>query len=141
MKHATFGKRLVAHIGTGLMNLGVGAAFLALAIDAKINQSASELLIGLVIGGAAYLAFLFFNYVYLVSKKGYSIEKKIAGLRIVDGSNGNLTMGKAAIRLIVKRGCFLFTLPGALVYAFSIWTRDDKQSLGDKAAGSYVVEA
>ena len=132
MKYASFGQRFVGHVLDNVIMLGV-------IIAGALMFSAGP--IGILLGLGAIGGYIFYNYVYRVSKKGTTLGKKYAGLKIVDKDNKNLPMGKAFLRMLVKDACFLFSIIGALAYSIPIFNNKKSQSLGDMAAGSYVTEA
>jgi uncharacterized RDD family membrane protein YckC len=134
---------------------GVGARFLAVIVDGLIvgvpwvvigtpmvfllqagSQAALLAAVGLVL--AALLGFILalWNDVYLPATRGYSIGKKLLGLRIytVDGQSP-IGMGKALIR-------FLGRIPsGMCLYLGYLWALfdDRRQTWHDKFAGTLVV--
>jgi uncharacterized RDD family membrane protein YckC len=83
------------------------------------------------------LAFNIWNTVYLVSRDGASIGKKIAGVIVLDGNFKNLSFGMAFAREIFK---IISGLPFWLGFFWMTW--DDKcQTWHDKFVGSYVYKA
>jgi len=134
---------------------GVGARFLAVIVDGLIvgvpwvvigipmvvllqAGSQAALLAAVGIALAAFLSFILalWNDVYLPATRGYSIGKKLLGLRIytVDGQSP-IGMGKALIR-------FLGRIPsGMCLYLGYLWALfdDRRQTWHDKFAGTIVV--
>lgn len=84
-----------------------------------------------------------FNKIYLVSKRGASIGQGVMKLRVVDATGNIPPMGTLLIRLLVQVGMsFVPFLSIFLVLADLLWPLWDekKQTLHDKAAGTFVVK-
>jgi uncharacterized RDD family membrane protein YckC len=140
MNYACFGTRLFAHIIDNV----IGIVIVALAVGVFLAFTAISPLgvfIGFLLGAVIFAGGLFLNEAYLVNKKGASLGKMAAGIRIVDAKKKNISMGRALGRLLIKDAFFLFSLLGALVYSLPICGSDKKQSVGDMIVGSYVVYA
>ena len=82
--------------------------------------------------------------VYYVIMEGLfstTIGKKGAGIRVVDESGGQISMGKSVIRNLLRFIDVLPVLLGWYVLGFLlIFVSDDEQRLGDMAANTYVVK-
>jgi uncharacterized RDD family membrane protein YckC len=84
-----------------------------------------------------------FNKVYLVSKRGASIGQGVMKLKVVDATGNIPPMGTLLIRLLVQVGMsFVPVLAFFLVLLDVLWPLWDeqKQTLHDKAAGTFVVK-
>ena len=100
---------------------------------------------GLILGGLFYFAqnglFLIVVIVYetiLVSQwDGYTVGKKVMGIKVVSTTNGKVDWLKAFIRSISK---ILSSICFGLGYFWMLW--DEKsQTWHDKIADTFVVEA
>jgi len=70
-----------------------------------------------------------------------TIGKKLASIRVVNESGGQISMGKSAIRNILRFIDVLPVLLGWYVLGFLlIFVSDDEQRLGDMVANTYVVK-
>lgn len=78
------------------------------------------------------------NRVYLVATRGYSIGQGVVKVKVIDARGEKLTMGSAAIRLLAQVGLNMIPLVGLLDLLWPLWD-DTRQTLHDKAVGSYVV--
>jgi len=84
-----------------------------------------------------------FNKIYLVSKRGASIGQGVMNLKVVDATGNVPPMGTLLIRLLVQVGMsFVPFLSIFLVLLDVLWPLWDeqKQTLHDKAAGTFVVK-
>lgn len=84
-----------------------------------------------------------FNKIYLVSKRGASIGQGVMKLKVVDASGNIPPLGTLIIRLLVQVGMsFVPVLAFFLVLADVLWPLWDekKQTLHDKAAGTFVIK-
>lgn len=84
-----------------------------------------------------------FNKVYLVSKRGASIGQGVMNLKIVDATGNIPPMGTLLIRLLVQVGMsFVPIIAFFLVLLDVLWPLWDeqKQTLHDKAAGTFVIK-
>lgn len=76
-------------------------------------------------------------YVILTSKYGATLGKKAFGLRVIDDSGNNLSIGKAIMREVIGKWVSGLILGiGYLMVAFD----EKKQGLHDKLAGTFVVK-
>jgi uncharacterized RDD family membrane protein YckC len=84
-----------------------------------------------------------FNKIYLVSKRGSSIGQGVMNLKVVDATGNIPPMGTLLIRLLVQVGMsFVPFLAFFLILADVLWPLWDekKQTLHDKAAGTFVIK-
>ena len=98
--------------------------------------------IGISISALAMFGLGFYNKVYLVSKRGFSIGQGIMHLKVVDANGNTPTTGALVLRLLVQFG--LPYVPfGAIVslvdHLFPLWD-EKKQTIHDKAASTYVIK-
>lgn len=71
---------------------------------------------------------------------GYTVGKRIVGIRIVKVNGEKLGIGAMLLRNIVAGLVYLVTLGiGIIVSAFMVGLREDKRSLHDMIAGTYVT--
>ena len=71
---------------------------------------------------------------------GYTVGKKILGIRIAKVNGEKLGIGAMLLRNIVGGLVYVVTLGiGAIVSAFMVGLREDKRSLHDMIAGTYVT--
>jgi uncharacterized RDD family membrane protein YckC len=84
-----------------------------------------------------------FNKIYLVSKRGASIGQGVMNLKVVDATGNIPPIGTLLIRLLVQVGMsFVPVLSIFLVLLDVLWPLWDekKQTLHDKAAGTFVIK-
>jgi len=75
-----------------------------------------------------------------VTWMGYTIGKKIMGVRIVKVDGGKVGIGAMLLRTIVAGLIYGITLGIALIIsAFMIGLREDKRGIHDMIAGTYVT--
>jgi uncharacterized RDD family membrane protein YckC len=76
-------------------------------------------------------------YVIMTSKYGATLGKKALGLRVIDDSDSNPSVGKAVMREVIGKWVsgLIFGI-GYLMVAFD----EKKQGLHDKIAGTFVVK-
>jgi uncharacterized RDD family membrane protein YckC len=81
-----------------------------------------------------------FNRVYLVAQRGSSIGQGVMKLKVVDINGNLLTMGTALIRLLAQVGLSFVPMVGPLLdLLWPLWD-EKRQTLHDKAVGSYVLK-
>jgi|SRR5579863_14146 len=81
-----------------------------------------------------------FNSVYLVSQRGASIGQGVMHLKVVDINGNLLSMGTAFIRLIARVALGFVPMVGPLLdLLWPLWD-DKRQTLHDKAVGSFVLK-
>jgi uncharacterized RDD family membrane protein YckC len=80
------------------------------------------------------------NKVYLVSKRGYSVGQGLMKLKVVDAHGNLIPMGTAVLRLLCTVGLqFVPVVGGFLDLLWPLWDKE-RQTLHDKAVGTYVVK-
>ena len=149
--YATWGTRALGYIVDALL-VGVGMAVLYLILGAALAAMLTPLL-GFGAGHTLYSGFCcftivlfplatllvgFYNNVYLLASRGYSIGQGLVHVKTVDGSGNLLTMGSATVRLLVRA---LFGFVPFLPILDLLWPLWDirRQTLHDKVVNSYVV--
>jgi len=81
-----------------------------------------------------------FNGVYLVAQRGASIGQGVMNLKVVDINGNLLTTGTAFIRLMARVALAFIPMVGQLLdLLWPLWD-EKKQTLHDKAVGSYVLK-
>ncbi|MEO8028372.1 MAG: RDD family protein [Bryobacteraceae bacterium] len=126
---------IVAMIGIYVVAGGLLASFASMGSDAAGGLCC--LLI--ILFPVATLAVGFYNRVYLVSLRGYSIGQGIMKLRVISPEGRNLSMGTAFVRLLAQLGLSLIPILGLLDLLFPLWD-DKRQTLHDKAVGCFVIK-
>jgi uncharacterized RDD family membrane protein YckC len=78
------------------------------------------------------------NKAYLVAQRGASVGQGVMKIRVVNAQGQLLTMGQAVLRLLAHVG-MSFVAPVALLdLLWPLWD-ERRQTLHDKAVGSYVI--
>ncbi|MGO4886960.1 RDD family protein [Anaerobacillus sp. MEB173] len=82
----------------------------------------------------------FYSLLLPVFWYGYTIGKRICGVRICKVSGENVTIGTMLMRNLVAGLVYVITLGiGVIVSLFMVIFREDKRSLHDLIAGTYVT--
>jgi uncharacterized RDD family membrane protein YckC len=72
---------------------------------------------------------------------GFTVGKKIMGIRIVKVDGSKIGYGVMILRVIVGGIVYVVTLGiGLIVSAFMVGLRDDKRAIHDLIAGTYVTK-
>lgn len=80
------------------------------------------------------------NKVYLVSKRGYSVGQGLMKLKVVDAHGNLIPMGTAVLRLLCTVGLGFVPVVGSFLdLLWPLWDKE-RQTLHDKAVGTYVVK-
>ncbi|MBV8896850.1 MAG: RDD family protein [Acidobacteriaceae bacterium] len=79
-----------------------------------------------------------YNRVYLIAKRGYSIGQGVVKIKVVDVNGSLLSAGTLFIRLLAQAIIGGIPIVGLLDLLWPLWD-DCRQTLHDKAVGSYVV--
>ncbi len=83
-----------------------------------------------------YLYYLIVPVVWL----GYTVGKRIVGVRIVKVDGGKVGLGAMFLRTFVSGLVYVATLGiGLIVSAFMVGLREDKRAIHDLIAGTYVT--
>nr|WP_096202843.1 RDD family protein [Bacillus sp. FJAT-45350] len=126
---AGFWIRLGAIILDGLI---LAIVFIPLAIVLGFNSDQSEVFQSLVE--------LVYSILLPVTWVGYTIGKRICGVRIVKVNGENVGIGTMLLREVVGRLVYILTLGiGIIVSAFMVGLRQDKRAIHDLIAGTYVT--
>jgi len=145
--YATWATRAIGYI-VDLLLVGVGMCVLYLVIGAMLT-SMLHLMGGPNIGGGACcllillfplatLAVGFYNSVYLVAQRGFSIGQGIVKVKVVDANGNLLTQGTAFVRLLVRVVLIFVPFLPLLDLLWPLWDLR-RQTLHDKAVNCYVV--
>ncbi|WP_101842011.1 RDD family protein [Halobacillus sp. Marseille-P3879] len=91
-----------------------------------------------------YSAVDLIGYVYAIVLPvvwyGYTIGRKVIGIRIVRMDGQNVGFGTMLLRELVGTLVYVVTLGiGLIVSAFMVGTREDKRAIHDFIAGTYVT--
>jgi len=98
-------------------------------------------LLAFVLPPISYLAIGLLNKVYWVSKRGYSIGQGVMKLKVVNKDGNLIDMGTSILRLAVTVGLGFIPLVGALLdLLFPLFDEPTRQTLHDKAVGTYVIK-
>jgi uncharacterized RDD family membrane protein YckC len=87
----------------------------------------------------ATLAVGFYNTVYLVATRGASLGQGVMKLRVISATGGNLTMGTAFIRLLVRVVLSIIPIVAVINLLWPLWD-EQRQTLHDKAVGCFVIK-
>lgn len=83
---------------------------------------------------------LIYSVLIPVYWNGYTVGKRIMGVRIVKMDGGKVGVGAMLLRTVVAGIIYAVTLGIALIVsAFMVGLRDDKRSIHDMIAGTYVT--
>jgi uncharacterized RDD family membrane protein YckC len=145
--YATWPTRAIGFIVDGLL-VGAGMAVLYFVVGGIFGS-----MLGL-IGGHGFaggmccmmillfplatLAVGFYNSVYLIAQRGYSIGQGIVKVKVVDANGQLLTQSTAFIRLLVRVALSFVPFLPLLDMLWPLWD-DRRQTLHDKAVNCYVV--
>jgi uncharacterized RDD family membrane protein YckC len=80
----------------------------------------------------------FYNSVYLIAQRGFSIGQCVVKVKVVDAYGNLLTQGTAFVRLLARVGLGFVPFGSLLDMLWPLWD-DRRQTLHDKAVGCYVV--
>lgn len=145
--YATWGTRAVGYLVDALL-VGVGMAVIYFVFGA-VFASMFRMSMGreiargfccmmILLFPMATLLVGFYNSVYLLAQRGYSIGQGIVRVMVVDGSGNFLTTGVAMIRLLVRVAFGFVPFLPILDLLWPLWD-DRRQTLHDKAVNSYVI--
>ena len=121
------------YIAIAIISAGFGA----------VSETAGALVgcFGALVGFAAYFGAIFYNKVYLVSQRGSSIGQGVMGLKVVTAENSTPQVGTLVLRQVVQLALSFVPCIGPLLdFLWPLWD-PQRQTLHDKAAGTYVVKA
>jgi uncharacterized RDD family membrane protein YckC len=118
-------------------------------LDGLIVSAVCGLIYSLITGGYSARTGSFINILELLYSlllpvfwSGYVIGKRIVGIRIVKVDGTAVTFPTMLLRVLVGGLVYVVTLGiGAVISAFMVGTREDKRSIHDLIAGTYVTYA
>lgn len=125
---AGFWRRLLASILDGII-IGIPAAWVGYLIVGNMEEN-------------FYTGIIEFLYTLLVPVfwMGYTIGKRILGIRIAKVNGDKVGIGTMLMRTIVSALVYAVTLGiGLIVSAFMVGLREDKRAIHDFIAGTYVT--
>jgi uncharacterized RDD family membrane protein YckC len=138
MEKAGFLVRLVAYIIDAIILAIVDGIIQAIFVAPSMRPDASGGAAALaVIGYILVLVWTFGYLIYFWTTSGQTIGKKVMGLKVIAVDGGELTIGKAIVRVIG------YAISAIVIYLGFLWVIWDpnKQGWHDKIAGTYVVKA
>ena len=145
--YATWGTRALGYIVDALL-VGVGMAVLYLVVGSMLASTLHLVGGHDAAGGLCCLMILlfplatlgvgFYNSVYLVAQRGFSIGQGIVKVKVVDGNGNLLTQGTAFVRLLVRVALGFVPVLPLLDLLWPLWDVR-RQTLHDKAVNCYVI--
>ncbi|MGA1996661.1 MAG: RDD family protein [Bryobacteraceae bacterium] len=144
--YATWGNRVVGFLIDALL-IGAGMAVLYLVLGTVLAGIAGLGGHGAANGMCCMLLLLFpvatllvgfYNSVYLIAQRGFSIGQGVVKVKVVDAYGNLLTQGTAFVRLLARVGLGFVPFGSLLDMLWPLWD-DRRQTLHDKAVGCYVV--
>lgn len=126
----------------GLLGAGIGGL-------SRVDQGAANVAAGLGCIGCllwlmlppiAYGVVGIYNKVILVSRRGASIGQAWRKLRVVSTDGSKVPTSRLVLRLFVQMGFGLIPLLPLLDLLWPLWD-EHRQTLHDKAVGTYVIKA
>ena len=144
--YATWGNRVVGFLIDALL-IGAGMAVLYLVLGTVLAGIAGLGGHGAANGMCCMLLLLFpvatllvgfYNSVYLIAQRGFSIGQGVVKVKVVDAYGYLLTQGTAFVRLLARVGLGFVPFGSLLDMLWPLWD-DRRQTLHDKAVGCYVV--
>ncbi|HUK19740.1 MAG TPA: RDD family protein [Bryobacteraceae bacterium] len=144
--YATWGSRALGFIVDSLLVGGVMAILWVLLAGlltgvaglAGHNAAGGVCCMFLLLFPVATLLVGFYNGVYLIAQRGYSIGQGLVKVKVVDINGNLLTQGTAFIRLLVRAVMGFVPFLPALDLLWPLWDQRG-QTLHDKAVNCYVV--
>jgi uncharacterized RDD family membrane protein YckC len=122
-----------------VLYLGLGGLFAAMAGVGSRAAGAMCCMLIILFPVASLLVGLY-NRVYLVAQRGASIGQGLMKLKVVDINGNLLSMGTAAIRLLAQVALSFLPMVGPLLdLLWPLWD-EKRQTLHDKAVGSFVLK-
>ena len=146
MDYATWGNRAIGYlidhliVGAvmGVLYVALGGFVSALAGLGSHDFGSGMCCLFIVLFPVATLLVGFYNRVYLISSRGYSIGQGVVKVKVVDAYGRLLTQGSAWIRLLAQAGMGLVPFLPVLDLLWPLWD-ERRQTLHDKAVGSYAI--
>lgn len=124
--------------------VGFWKRFLANILDALIISLPLGLIFGFIMGDSADsltgVIEVLYSIIVPVVWSGFTVGKRIAGIRIVKVNGEKLGFGTMLLRTLVGALVYIVTLGiGVIVSAFMVGMRKDKRAIHDFIAGTYVT--
>ncbi|MFC6755986.1 MULTISPECIES: RDD family protein [Haloarcula] len=138
---AGLGSRIVAFIIDAILTGIVGTVLIfPLVFLVGVGGDAGGAMAGVALLAQFLLPLAVFAYfIVMEGLYGYTIGKKLLSIRVVDDSGGQIGMGAAAIRNVLR---IVDSLPFAYIIGIAlIAINDDEQRVGDMAGSTYVVKS
>jgi uncharacterized RDD family membrane protein YckC len=145
--YATWGTRAIGYIVDALL-VGVGMCVLYFVIGSMLASTLHLVGGHDAAGGLCCLMILlfplatlgvgFYNSVYLVAQRGFSIGQGIVKIKVVDANGNLLTQGTAFVRLLVRVALSFVPVLPLLDLLWPLWDVR-RQTLHDKAVDCYVI--
>lgn len=130
------GLYVVLLVLTGIMSAGAGVV----SQDAGGLLGCSGCCAWIILPPVSYFAMGLLNKVYWVSSRGHSIGQGVMKLKVVNEQGSLLSTGTALIRLLATVGlAFIPFVGGFLDLLWPLWD-EKRQTLHDKAVGSFVIK-
>lgn len=129
---------LLVGAGMVVLYLVIGTMLATLARLGGENAAAGMCCMLILLFPIATLLVGLYNRVYLVANRGYSIGQGVVKVKVVDGAGNLLTTGTAFIRLLAQAVMGFVPFLPLLDLLWPLWD-DRRQTLHDKAVGSYVI--
>jgi uncharacterized RDD family membrane protein YckC len=144
--YATWGNRAIVYlidsvlVGAVAMVLWfvLGSAMAGMARSFGDDAAGGVCCMALLLFPVASIAVGLYNRVYLIAQRGYSIGQGVVKIKVVNANGQLLTQGSALIRLLVQAALGFVPLLPILDLLWPLWD-ERKQTLHDKAVGSYVI--
>jgi uncharacterized RDD family membrane protein YckC len=144
--YATWANRVIGFLIDGLL-IGAGMAILYLVLGSVLtgiaglggHDAASGMCcMLLLLFPVATLLVGFYNSVYLIAQRGFSIGQGVVKVKVVDAYGNLLSQGNAFVRLLARVALAFVPFGSLLDMLWPLWD-DRRQTLHDKAVGCYVV--
>ena len=130
---------LLVGVGMGVLYLVLGGLF-AMMAGLGSNIAGGMCCMMILLFPVSSLLVGLFNGVYLVAQRGASIGQGVMNLKVVDINGNLLSTGTAFIRLIARVALGFVPMVGPLLdLLWPLWD-EKRQTLHDKAVGSYVLK-
>jgi uncharacterized RDD family membrane protein YckC len=131
--------RVLVGVGMGVLYLVLGGLF-AMMAGLGSNLAGGMCCMMILLFPVSSLLVGLFNGVYLVAQRGASIGQGVMNLKVVDINGNLLSTGTAFIRLIARVALGFVPMVGPLLdLLWPLWD-EKRQTLHDKAVGSYVLK-
>jgi uncharacterized RDD family membrane protein YckC len=147
LQYAEWGQRFLGYLVDFVISMVLSVViFVPFSIVAGIgggnpNEMSGVQCFGTALMYAVSIGFGIFNQIWLRGTRGSTIGQGVLGLKTVTAEGEIPSFGSLIIRLLVQIPIGLVLCIGPVVdYLFPLWD-EKKQTLHDKAAGTFVVKA